>query len=160
MVGIVVGILALGVLVIFLAKPSALGQGAEPSSSSTQLVLESKEYDFGTISMARGKVNTVFKVKNPSSQSATIKKIYTSCMCTSASFIKGNDRLGPFGMQGHGFIPNINQELRAGEEAQIEVVFDPAAHGPSGIGSITRQIILETGDNGKLALEISATVTP
>lgn len=160
MVGIVIGVLVLGVLVIFLAKPSALNQSTQASFSPSELTVDLKEYDFGTISMAKGRVSATFQVKNSSAQDVTIKKMYTSCMCTSATLIKGNERFGPFGMPGHGFIPNINQAIRAGEEAQIEVTFDPAAHGPSGVGAIARDVLVETSDGAKLLMEIRAVVTP
>ena len=73
----------------------------------------------------------------------------------------GDRRVGPFGMEGHGGpIPTINEELPANQEVQVEVMFDPAAHGPAGVGPITRNVILETSDGKKLVFEIKAKVTP
>ena len=64
-------------------------------------------------------------------------------------------------MEGHGSpVPTINEELPAGQEAQIEVVFDPAAHGPAGVGPISRNVFVETTDGKKLVFEIKAQVTP
>lgn len=118
-------------------------------------------YDFGTVSMAQGQVTKTFKIKNPTPSAVTIGKLYTSCMCTTAILINSERRVGPFGMEGHGGpIPTINEELTAGGTAEIEVTFDPAAHGPAGVGAITRNILIETTDGKKLVLEIKARVTP
>ncbi len=138
-------------------------QSANVSSAATNGVLSTEEanFDFRTISMAAGKVSHDFKVKNTGSEPLTINKVYTSCMCTEAVLKKGGDSAGPFGMPGHGFNPPIKVVLNPGEEADIEVIFDPAAHGPAGLGAVNRTIDLEnTGRGGKLELSFSANVTP
>jgi hypothetical protein len=117
-------------------------------------------FDFGQISMAAGKVSHSFKVKNSSSQPVKIGKLYTSCMCTEASFVKGNLRKGPFGMPGHGFIPKLNETIAPGEEITLEVIFDPAAHGPAGLGRVERRIYLEQEGGQPLELSIKALVAP
>lgn len=67
---------------------------------------------------------------------------------------------GPFGMPGHGAIPTINEALEPGTEATIEVVFDPAAHGPAGVGKVNRVVTVETASGEALQLSFQATVTP
>jgi len=81
-------------------------------------------------------------------------------MCTTASLIKGGEKFGPYGMPGHGFFPSLNQRIEPGEEASLEVVFDPAAHGPAGVGRIDRIVNLENNAGKPLELVFSATVTP
>ena len=122
--------------------------------------VEESNFDFGTISMAAGKVSHMFKIKNSGSVKAEISKIYTSCMCTSASLIKGSSRKGPFGMPGHGFIPKINESFNPNEEAEVEVVFDPAAHGPAGIGKIERLVTIEVENGSPVEFMFSAFVKP
>ncbi|MDO8557425.1 MAG: DUF1573 domain-containing protein [Candidatus Jorgensenbacteria bacterium] len=118
-------------------------------------------FDFGIVSMSRGKVTTTFAFTNSASSAVTISRMYTSCMCTSASLITAEgDRVGPFGMVGHGFVPGINKVLKPGEEAKIEVVFDPAAHGPAGVGRIEREVYVETANGSPLIFDIKANVTP
>lgn len=117
-------------------------------------------FDFGQISMAAGKVSHSFKVKNSSAQPVKTGKLYTSCMCTEASFVKGSLRKGPFGMIGHGFIPKLNETIAPGEEVVLEVTFDPAAHGPAGLGRIERRIYLEQEGGQPLELSIKALVAP
>lgn len=128
--------------------------------NSTVISIDSSSYDFGTISMAKGDVAHEFKIKNTSEERVEIKKVYTSCMCTSAWFLKGETNKGPFGMQGHGYVPPVNEFLEPNEEAIIRVVFDPAAHGPAGVGSISRVVYVE-GSSSRLAeLNFSANVKP
>ena len=119
-------------------------------------------FDFGTISMAAGTVPHVFDIKNASQVPVTITKIYTSCMCTLATLVTSAGRVGPFGMPSHESIPNIQQTLAPNEEARVEIVFDPAAHGPQGTGKVRRIVYLETGGGPDSAFELTfeATVTP
>ena len=64
-------------------------------------------------------------------------------------------------MPGHGgAVPKVNETIKAGESRNIEVVFDPNAHGPAGIGMIDRFVFIEDANGEKLQLEIKATVTP
>ncbi len=138
-------------------------QDKDSDLSLTNGVLNSEEsfFDFGTISMAAGKVSHTFKVKNSGSEPLTITKIHTSCMCTEATFVKSNIKKGPFGMLGHGFLPKISETLNPNEEAEILVRFDPAAHGPAGLGKTERVVYLEnSGKSGRLELLISANVAP
>ncbi|TAL19277.1 DUF1573 domain-containing protein [Patescibacteria group bacterium] len=133
--------------------------GGGPTATSVLSATEGS-YDFGSISMAKGKVTHVFKVKNIGDREVKINKLYTSCMCTSASLLTAGGKQGPFGMPGHAAIPRIDTPLASGGEAEVEVVFDPAAHGPAGVGRIERKIMLENDGGATLAIAISATVTP
>jgi hypothetical protein len=180
MIGVIVSVFVLGGLVWF-ARPSAQeGGGARiarsnsPSNSCVSAggndrqsageraltVEESDSCDFGTISMAKGVVKHEFKIKNTSNKGVVVNKMYTSCMCTTATFMIANQRFGPYGMPGHGFIPRIGKTIDPGQEAVVQVVFDPAAHGPAGVGKIERTIIIETNDGRPLELGFAAKVTP
>lgn len=117
-------------------------------------------FDFGAISMAAGNVSHSFKVKNSSAVPAVVNKIYTSCMCTTAEFIRGGRAIGPFGMPGHGISGWIKETLEPGEEAEIKATFDPAAHGPAGVGKAERAIYIETKEGEAMALEFTVNVTP
>ncbi len=111
--------------------------------------------------MAAGKVRHSFTLENNGSSTVRLGRLYTSCMCTEATWIKDGERLGPFGMPGHGFVPPLNQELQPGESASIEAEFNPAAHGPAGLGQVSRQIVLESENGQALAeLSFSANVIP
>jgi hypothetical protein len=62
-------------------------------------------------------------------------------------------------MPGHGFIPSIGEILDAGASVDVEVVFDPAAHGPAGVGRIERVVTLENSAGAPLEFRFSANVT-
>ncbi len=149
--------------VAWLAMSSGNSSSAQAPAGSLhgKLVAVEPSYDFGAISMAKGTVSHLFKIKNEGTETVNLSKLYTSCMCTTAILRLGNVQEGPFGMEGMGYIPYFSHNLKPGEEAEIEAIFDPAAHGPAGVGQIERVILLEnnTGDN-PLSITFSANVTP
>ncbi|OGM96881.1 MAG: hypothetical protein A3J46_03880 [Candidatus Yanofskybacteria bacterium RIFCSPHIGHO2_02_FULL_41_11] len=157
-VGLTIIIIALAV-VFRPANPTEESQQSAVLSSPV-LASDADSFDFGSISMANGEVVHEFKVKNITEKNVKIGKMYTSCMCTTAWFIKGDVSKGPFGMPGHGYVPPVNEQLGPGEEAAIKIIFDPNAHGPAGIGKIERSIYIESGDSKPLEMKISVNVIP
>lgn len=158
-IAVAVTVVGFGVL-LFLNQPTEHEQMQGTSAEHNVLSSDQQSYDFGTISMKDGKVKTTFKVKNPTAEALTLSKLYTTCMCTEAKLVVNGSTEGPFGMPGHGSIPTFEQKLEPNQEADIEVEYDPNAHGPSGVGRIERSVIVE-GQGGKLAtFNIIANVTP
>jgi len=131
-------------------QTAILVRGTQSSEQTGgELTAEETFHDFGNISMKNGKVSYSFKVKNAGLETAIVRKLYTSCMCTEANLVKSDGKkTGPFGMAGHGFIPNINKKM-----------MDPNAHGPAGVGPIDRIIYVEN-DGELLELRIAGVVTP
>ena len=125
-----------------------------------QLASMARAYNFGDVSMAAGNVRHLYTVSNTGTGPVTITKMFTSCMCTTATLVTSSGRRGPFGMPGHAPIPSIRERLAPGELAQIEVVFDPAAHGPAGVGRIDRSITLENDAGQPFELAFTAMVRP
>lgn len=160
--------LTLAVIVVFLgaiiwfSNPTSKEGGLANVAATSNGTLAAAEtfFDFGTVSMAAGNVSHSFKLANNSTEPVTITKMYTSCMCTTASLILGEERIGPYGMPGHGSIPKLDQAISAGEDALVEVVFDPTAHGPAGVGRIDRIVYLENNAGEPLELKFTALVTP
>ncbi|KKT41364.1 hypothetical protein A2W54_02090 [Candidatus Giovannonibacteria bacterium RIFCSPHIGHO2_02_43_13] len=124
------------------------------------LTTPESQYDFGTISMKKGNVKHTFTVKNTGSEAVSVEKIYTSCMCTTATLLKDDKKFGPFGMPGHVAVPRINVVLEPGEGVSVDAVFDPNAHGPAGVGKIERVVVLENSAGAPVELGFSAYVTP
>ena len=162
-------ILAVGLAVLFVgaiivaAKP-APNRGAAPVRVDPQagrmLSADQTSFDFGSISMAAGKVTHRYWIRNAGATPIVLRKMYTSCMCTTAALVKGGRKFDPAGMPGHGFIAAINEPINPNEAAMVEVVFDPAAHGPAGIGRIERTVTLQTDLERPLELALVANVTP
>lgn len=160
---IAISVIAIGVGVyrsqqsVAAPQPQRLEQPAQKGS----LVSFRPALDLGTVSMAAGNVPFQYLIKNAGDQPVDLKRIATSCMCTSATLVTANGRKGPFGMPGHGTGTNtVKARLAPGETANLEVVFDPAAHGPSGLGRIERSVMVESADAPPLELRMVVMVTP
>ena len=147
---------------IWIAGPEGKKENLANSSSVLvgTIAVEESNFDFGTISMAAGNVSHLFKVKNTGNFPVSINKIYTSCMCTTAKLMADGKEFGPFGMPGHGFIPKINASIPAREDGIVEVIYDPAAHGPAGIGKIERLVTVEVENGSSIEFMFSAFVQP
>jgi len=119
-------------------------------------------YDFGTISMKNGNVSKIFTVTNPTAEDITVPSLYTSCMCTKAYIVNSDgSKKGPFGMPGHGgTVPKANETIKAGSSVDIEVVYDPNAHGPAGVGLIERAVFLEDENRNVIEYKFKVNVTP
>ncbi len=162
---IIFGLLSLTFLVAVVWSIGAgnAGKGNTGVSSNLESPFTSAEnltYDFGKISMAAGTVSQTFKFKNSAETAAKITKVYTSCMCTSALLKFGSEKMGPYGMAGHGFVPPVNKDVNAGEEFEVEIIFDPAAHGPAGVGPISRTVYVENSVGKPVLINFSAYVKP
>jgi len=131
-----------------------------PASSNGRLATLQTKYDFGTVSMAKGKVTHRYAVKNMGAEPVVIHKLYTSCMCTTAALVKNGKTSEAYSMPGHTPVPVIDVPINSQEDIFVEVVFDPAAHGPAGVGPIERVVTLENNAGQPLELGFTAMVTP
>ena len=104
-------------------------------------------YDLGDVPINGGLVTKEYQIKNTIGNTLKLKKIATSCMCTKASFQVEETKTKFFGMEGHGDKnPPVNIEIPAGQVGKVVVQFDPAAHGPQGVGPFDRSIFLTFSD--------------
>ena len=147
---------------MFWGRANQTSTTASVQGAQSALVANESLYDFGTISMKDDIVSRMFTVTNQNERAVLVTDIATSCMCTTAYLVgEGGMKRGPFGMPGHGGpSPKANETIPAGESRSIEVVYDPNAHGPAGVGAMDRFIYLTDISGGTLALEIKANVTP
>lgn len=117
---------------------------AEAPANRPIIFLEPENVDLGDVSMAKGEVETVYKVKNSGQSDLKISGMETSCMCTTAILRKGGERSPVFGM--HDNPTNWSTTLGPDEEADLVVIFDPTAHGPEGTGAVTRTVTIFSSD--------------
>ena len=104
-------------------------------------------YDLGDVPIDGGIVTKEYEVKNSTEGVLNLKKLATSCMCTTASFEVGETNTKFFGMEGHGDKnPSVNIEIGPGQSGKVVTRFDPAAHGPQGVGPFDRSIFLTFSD--------------
>jgi hypothetical protein len=128
----------------------------EPVSAKTtvasKVVVTEGSYDFGTIDIFGGKVETDFMLTNEGTEDIAIIAGTTSCGCTDGSI----DGIG-FGMHEQMSGPAI---IKAGESKNVTAIYDPLAHGPEGTGTVTRQLFLKTNSKTtpEIELRISANV--
>lgn len=127
------------------------------SVEGVKTTVDSTTHNWGKIGLNDGNVEAVFNIRNKGNKTLKLFNVKTSCMCTTAQ-LSLNDKKSPvYGM--HTKSPYV-LEVPADETAKLKVVFDPAYHGPQGVGPITREIIVETNDpeNPKLNFEAEAMV--
>jgi len=161
-------VILLGIIAVVITGLVWLTNGSKKSPTAAiggevggVLTLGESKYDFGTVSMAKGKVSKEFALENKSDKNVQIDQVFTSCMCTEAELKVGNKTAGPFGMQGHGITRGADLVVKSGETLIVKAIFDPAAHGPSGVGPIERQVVINTGDSqNPVVLDFKAVVTP
>lgn len=112
-----------------------------------KIILEPQSIDLGKVDIDGGIVKTSSTIKNEGSGDLLIKNFETSCMCTTVMLKKGDGLSPRFGMPGHGASPAWSGTgLKPGEAAKLLVEFDPAAHGPSGLGFVKRAIFISSND--------------
>jgi hypothetical protein len=138
----------------------AAASPAVASPAQASLLAKETFFDFGSISMAAGNVSHRYWFRNESATPVLIRRIYTSCMCTTATFVKGGRVVNRYGMPGHGPLPSVDETLAPGEAAYVDVVFDPAAHGPAGLGRTARVVTIESNTGLPLELRLTANVRP
>lgn len=121
-------------------------QTQDVTQNDSQITVNSKVYDFGTIDIFGGKVETEFVLTNSGSQDVTITEGTTSCGCTAAE-VSGVS----FGMH-----TKMDRQIMvpAGESETLTVIYDPLAHGPDATGPVQRSVFLKTDSNTTPDLEV------
>ena len=138
---IVVTVLILGAAVFFGTKMGSATQVT--ADAQVAILVDSNRYDWGTIDINGGIVSKSFSIKNTSSSVLKLYNVITSCMCTTAQLKSPQSSSKKYGM--HEKSTDVF-EVKPGETAELIVEFDPAFHGPSGIGPISRTITMNTND--------------
>lgn len=152
---------ALAVIIVTKPVPASVQIAAGEPNGSGILIADAATFDFGSIPLRGGLVTHDYIVRNTGTETVTIRSAYTSCMCTTALVRMNGRTWGPFGMPGHGFGGGmIEAAIAPGETATVEAVFDPAAHGPAGVGPVARSVYLENDAGAPLDLSFNALVTP
>lgn len=131
-------ILVLGGYGYFKAIP-----GVEDNSTNLpKIEIAPKSFDFGSIEYGKV-VEYIFRVKNTGKEVLEIKKIATSCACTTGKINK--------------------EKINPGEEAELQVSYDTGAmSGPHGRGEQERIIYVKSNDpvNPQVEVMIYANVKP
>lgn len=141
------GAISLFVIVLAAFFVTKTGEQNAPASEVLGVEASPTSYDLGNVPINGGIVTKEFEIKNTTDKTLKLKKIATSCMCTTASVEAGGKTTNFFGMEMAGDRnPPVNLELGRGETGKVVVKFDPAAHGPQGVGLFDRVIWLTFSD--------------
>lgn len=138
-------ILLIAGVAFLLARTSGGVSGSGDSYVSANevqgLTVSPGDIDLGQVKYGGGIVSKTFEVKNTTDKTIKLRKITTSCMCTTASVKIGDTETKSFGMEMNGDLnPLIDYDLPSGATAVVTFKFDPVAHGPQGIGKFDRVI--------------------
>lgn len=157
---IIIGIVLFTILLLAGGVVSSSGRDSTSAtitaSQSAKATVDQKNYDWGQINIKGGNVSKTFTIKNTGTDILKLMNIKTSCHCTKAQVKIGNTSSPSFGMNS---VSSWIGEVPPRQEAKLEVVFDPAYHGPQGIGLISRLVSVETNDKNNSRIEFSLTGT-
>jgi len=151
-------IITIGILVVaiyFGIKTKSINKITD--SSEVSMTVDANTYDWGIIDYDVGIVSKNFSIKNTGNTTLQLYNIKTSCMCTTAQLKTPEVTSRKYGM--HEKTTGVI-EVKPGETANLLVEFDPAFHGPSGLGPITRTVTINTNStkNSVLTFNLSGTV--
>jgi hypothetical protein len=155
-IGILMGTAALIAGGFYLAARLSTPAGVKMSQNASAVVM-GKTQERGDVSINQGLVITDFIIKNAGSDSLALYDVTTSCMCTVARVEVGSVVSPDFRMgERSSYVANIPP----GDTATVKLIFDPAFHGPNGLGTVTREAMMRTNDprQPKLVFAMSATV--
>lgn len=122
------------------------------SSQNAKISVDQKTFDWGNIPYSGGNATKTFTIKNIGSDTLKLTGVKTSCTCTKAQIVIDGKSSPYFSM--HATSAWVG-EVAPGKEAQLTVIFDPAFHGPTGVGPIERVISMQTNDTQNPSLEFS-----
>lgn len=156
-------IVLIGVVSIVVVSNNSSDETEVLPYSASSLTVAENNFDFNAVPINGGDVFHEFIARNDGSEPVMVEKVYTSCGCTTAVLTDvAGRKYGEFGMPGHGLPSDTQVKVAPGEAVVVKAIFDPAAHGPSGIGLAQRSVYLETNSakSPKLEFSFQATVTP
>lgn len=110
-----------------------------PPKDAPILKITPSSHNFGYVSQTEGTVSTMIDVENTGKSDLIIKKMVSSCMCTTATIIKDGVEGPVFGM--HGGPTKWSVTLKPGEKAQLKINYDPNVH-PELRGAVTRVVTI------------------
>ena len=154
---------------IFVASAVALLLGLaifSPSPSKFSDIKYTKEavasvadqtYDWGTADIKEGNLVAEFKITNSGTQELKLFDVKTSCTCTTAQLVSKTAKSPIYSM--HSGISYV-MGLAPNKDALLRVIYDPAFHGPSGVGMIERTVTVRTNDskNKKMVFELKVNI--
>lgn len=146
-------------IVVFLTMTTQVVPNVKASESAKASISQT-QFDWGNISYSGPKATKTFTIANVGTDTLQLFNIRTSCMCTNAYVSINGEDSPQFGMDMGNNVSSYIGKVAPQGKATLTVVFDPAYHGPQGIGPITRYVEVDTNDktNPKLTFTLTGTV--
>jgi len=143
---IIAPVIIVGGVMIFSSDNSSENQTQSNTNSASVLLVDRPLHDFGEIDIYGGKVTTEFMLTNEGFEDISITDGTTSCGCTE----------GEIGGISFGMHEGMKSSfaILAGETKPLTVIYDPLAHGPSGVGLAQRSVYLKTDSLATPQLEV------
>ncbi|MBI2590851.1 MAG: DUF1573 domain-containing protein [Candidatus Blackburnbacteria bacterium] len=148
---IVLTFVVIGGLVYYVgANPPGAAQIGKVENA--KIGIPETKFSFGDIPYSGSPVKHSFKIKNTGTSDITIGNLTTSCMCTKTYFQNGQEKSPEMVM---GARSAWTGKLFPGQEGEVVAIFDPAYHGPQGVGPISRVVSFETNDPSRPTVELN-----
>lgn len=152
---IIIGLIVLTMLIlgggVYFLSSTATSTQVTPSQN-VKVEIPERTFDWGNIPYSGGNATKTFTIKNTGTGVLQLSGVKTSCTCTKAQVTIDGKGSPYFSM--HSTTGWVG-EVAPGKEAQLLVIFDPAFHGPTGVGPVERLISLETNDIQNPKIEFS-----
>lgn len=144
---IIIGFVVLTLLIlvggVFVLSSTNTAPVKITASQNAKIEIDQKTFDWGNIPYSGGNATKTFNIKNTGTDALKLTGVKTSCDCTKAQ-ISIDGKTSPY-FSMHSTSSWVG-EVAPGKEAQLQVIFDPAFHGPTGVGPMERLISVETND--------------
>lgn len=117
-----------------------------PPKNAPIIEITPSSYNFGTVSQAEGVVSGTMTITNKGNEVLILKKMDTSCGCTSAAVVYNGVEGPKFSMAMHGTNPkDWKQAILPGDSAELKVYYDPNVHSDLR-GSVRRSVFVYSND--------------
>ncbi|MBI2196367.1 DUF1573 domain-containing protein [Candidatus Daviesbacteria bacterium] len=136
---------------IFVLSSSSTPAKITASQNAKAEILE-KTFDWGNIPYSGGNATKTFTIKNSGTDTLRLSGIKTSCTCTKAQVTIDGKGSPYFSMHPTSSWVGV---VAPGKTAELLVIFDPAFHGPTGVGPMERLISVDTNDIQNPKIEFS-----
>lgn len=151
---IIIPILIIGSAVFFVSSSNDT-KAVISKTTGAKISIDHSFKTVGDIGYSKGVLYHSFPIKNTGSKDLEIANLSTSCMCTK-TYLKVDGKNGPdFGMKGMTAPSSWKGILKPGQKAEIIAAFDPAYHGPQGVGKVSRVVSFQTNDPYNPYVELS-----
>ena len=139
---------------IFVLGKQSAGSVELSKNAAAAFSTDHDRYEWGNIAYGGGKASHRFSIRNDGTADLSVANLKTSCMCTTVQFKSESGESPAFAMHQKSQWQGV---LAPGDVADIEVIFDPAFHGPQGVGPMERAVSFDTNDPKKPYVEFTLT---